>query len=89
MPSSFKAGMATSARQVVGLQEPPKKTSTGAEELEEDEEDADADADDLCLQSSTLLKDFVLRNSFTGKLLQFVAVVVVVEDVISLLSFSV
>lgn len=77
MPSSFKAGIATSARQVVGLHEPPKNTSTGAA--------ADDSIDFcfvcLCLQSSTLLKDFVLRNSFTGKL-QFV--VVVVEDGISL-----
>lgn len=75
MPDSLRAGMATSARQVVGLQDPPKNTSTGA--------DVGSPGFFLSLffwQSSTLLKDFVLRSSFPGKLLQFVEVVVVVVE---------
>lgn len=54
MPSSFNAGIATSARQVVGLHEPPRNTSTGADV---------SPFDNFRLQSSTLLRDFVLRNS--------------------------
>lgn len=75
MPDSLRAGMATSARQVVGLQDPPKNTSTGA--------DVGSPGFFLSLffwQSSTLLKDFVLRSSFPGKLLQFVVVAVVVDE---------
>lgn len=86
MPDSLRAGMATSARQVVGLQDPPKNTSTGA--------DVGSPGFFLSLffwQSSTLLKDFVLRSSFPGKLLQFVEVVVVVDEfllvVVSCFSF--
>lgn len=67
MPNSFKAGIATSALHVVGLHEPPKNTSTGAEEVLFSR---------FLLQSSTLLNDFVLRNSPPGKLQFFVAFVV-------------
>lgn len=58
MPNSCSAGIATSARQVVGLQDPPRNTSTGA-----DVSELFADVDDFFLQSSTLLRDFVLRSS--------------------------
>lgn len=63
MPNFFKAGIATSARHVVGLQEPPKNTSTGA-----DVEPELVVVASSFLQSSTLLKDFVLRSSPPEKL---------------------
>lgn len=52
MPSSLRAGMATSARQVVGLQDPPRNTSTGS-----------LVAFFFFLVSSTLLNDLVLLSS--------------------------
>lgn len=58
MPNSFRAGMATSALQVVGLQEPPKNTSTGGSVLL-----LPLALLEIFLQSSTLLNDFVLRSS--------------------------
>lgn len=71
MPDSLRAGIATSALQVVGLHDPPRKTSTG---VDEGGTSACSSLSNF-LQSSTLLNDFVLRSSLPGKL-QFVLVLV-------------